>query len=99
MRFIRNKRLNVYTQHCELKLYESGHEKTCLIPYANKKGADPRSLISAIFVRCLDNTVLILAESQISGLWLVSVGKQADLSLAWSQTPEDMFSHDEAHIQ
>ena len=34
-----------------------GHAKTCLMPYANKKGADhpahPRSLISTFVVRCL----------------------------------------------
>ena len=27
-----------------------------------------------------------------------SVAEQAGLSLIWSETPEDMFSHDEAHI-
>ena len=35
-----------------------GHEKMCLMSYANNKGADqpahPRSLISACVVRCLD---------------------------------------------
>ena len=29
---------------------------------------------------------------------LASVTEQASLSLTWSETPEDMFSHDEAHI-
>ena len=37
--------------------YEPGHEKMCLMSYANNKGADqpahPRSLISAFIVRCL----------------------------------------------
>ena len=36
-----------------------GHAKTCLMPYANNKGADqpahPRSLISTFVVRCLDS--------------------------------------------
>ena len=58
------------------------------MPYANNKGADqpahPRSLISTVIVRCLDG--------------LVSVAEQTDLSYAWSQTPEDRFSRDEAHI-
>ena len=39
-----------------VKIYEPGHEKICLMPYANNKGADqavhPRSLISAFVVRC-----------------------------------------------
>ena len=30
---------------------------------------------------------------------LASVAKQAGLSLTWSDTPEDTFSHDEAHMR
>ena len=30
---------------------------------------------------------------------LSSIAEQASLSLTWSETPEDTFSHDEAHIQ
>ena len=29
---------------------------------------------------------------------LASVAEQAGLSLSWSETPEDMFFHDEAHV-
>ena len=29
---------------------------------------------------------------------LASVSEQASLSLTWSETPEDMFSHDEAQM-
>ena len=29
---------------------------------------------------------------------LSPVAEQASLSLTWSETPEDMFSHDEAHL-
>ena len=29
---------------------------------------------------------------------LASVSEQAGLSLTWSETPEDTFSHDEAHV-
>ena len=66
--------------------------------YANNKGADqpahPRSLISAFVVRCLDSVM-----SVISVTMLASVAEQAGLSLTWSQTPEDTFSHDEAHMR
>ena len=37
-----------------------GHAKTCLIPYANNKGADQS------VVRCLDSTICILAISKVS---------------------------------
>ena len=41
---------------------EPGHEKMCLMSYANNKGADqpvlPRSLISTFVVRCLDSIFL-----------------------------------------
>ena len=36
--------------------------------------------------------------AEISRLKLASVAAQAALCLAWSETPEDMFSRDEAHM-
>ena len=49
-----------------------GHAKTCLMPYANNKGADqpahPRSLISTFVVRCLDSRICILVISNVSRL-------------------------------
>ena len=46
-----------------------GHEKTCLMPYANNKGADqpahPRSLISTFVVRYLYSMIYI-AISEVS---------------------------------
>ena len=40
------------------------------MPYANNKGADqpthPRSLISALVVRCLDSMIPVLAKSKIT---------------------------------
>ena len=70
--------------------------------YANNKGADqlahPHSLISAFVVRCMDSIIHVLAIAEISRLWLLSVAKQAGLSLTWSQTTEGRFSRDEAHM-
>ena len=47
--------------HPEFVLYEPGHEKMCLMLYANNKGADQpahlRSLIRAFIVRCLDSII------------------------------------------
>ena len=46
----------------------SDYAKTCLMPYANNKGADqpahPRSLISTFVVNCLDCMIRILAISK-----------------------------------
>ena len=79
-------------------LFEPGHEKTCLMSYANNKGADqpahPRSLISAFVVRCLDSVMSLVSVTKIPRLILASVTEQASLSLAWSETSEDKFSHD-----
>ena len=70
--------------------------------YANNKGADqpahPRSLISTFVVHCLDSVVSLVPVTKISSLMLASVAEQASLSLTWSETPEDTFSHDEAHM-
>ena len=66
-----------------------------VLAYANNNGEDqpehPRSLISAIVVRCLDSAIPLLATAEISRLWLVSVAEQAGLSLTWSQTPKTGF--------
>ena len=70
--------------------------------YTNNKGADqpahPRSLISAFVVRCLDTVMPLVSVTKILSLMLASVAEQASLSLTWSETPEDTFSHDEAHL-
>ena len=70
--------------------------------YANNKGADQpahlRSLISTFIVRCLDNVMSLVSLTKISSLMLVSVAEQTSLSLPWSETPEDTFSYDKAHI-
>ena len=74
----------------------------CLIAYANNKGADqpahPRSLISAFVVRWLDSAMSLVSVTKIASLMLARVAELAGLSLTRSQTPEDTFSHDEAHM-
>ena len=55
-----------------LGISEPRHAKTCLMPYANNKGAvqptHPRSLISAFVVCCLDRIILLVSISEISSL-------------------------------
>ena len=70
--------------------------------YANNKGADqparPRSLISAFVVRFIDSPMSLVSVTKVASLMLASVAEQASLSLTWSETPVDTFSHDEAQI-
>ena len=70
--------------------------------YARNKGADqpahPRSLICAFVVRSLDSIISLVSRSEISRYQLASVAAQAGLSLVWSETPEDTFSHGVAHM-
>ena len=40
----------------------------------------------------------LVSVTKISSLMLASVAEQASLSLTWLETPEDTFSHDEAHM-
>ena len=74
---------------------EPGHKKRCFMPYANSKGAHqpahPRSLISAFVIRCLDSVMSLVSVTKLSSLMLASVAEQANLSLTWSETPEDSF--------
>ena len=65
---------------------------------SNKGTGQPRSLISTFVVRCLDGVMSLVSVNQISSLLLASVAEQASLSLTWSETPEDTFSHDEAQL-
>ena len=44
---------------------EPRHEKTCLMPYANNKGADQPAHPRLCFP-CLDSTIPILAKSKVS---------------------------------
>ena len=85
-----------------LLICEPGHEKTCLMSYANNKGTDqpahPHSLISAFVVRCLDSVMSLVSVTKISSHMLASVAEQASLSLTSSETPEDTFSHGVAHV-
>ena len=57
-----------------------------------------RSLISAFVVRCQDRMIPLVYISEISRFLPVSVAEQVSLCLAWSETPEDTFSHDEAQV-
>ena len=83
-------------------IYEPGHEKMCLMSYAENKGADqpahPRSLISAFDVRCLYSIISLDSIAEISRTWLASVAAQAGLCLAGSETSEDTFCRVMAHI-
>ena len=83
-------------------LFEPGHEKMCLMSYANNKGADqpahPHSLISTFVVCCLDSIISLDSTAKISRLQLASVAAEAGLCLAWSETPKDTFCRVMAHI-
>ena len=54
------------------KIIKPGHEKMCLMSYANNKGADqpahPRSPISAFVVRCLDSIISLDSIAENSRL-------------------------------
>ena len=48
--------------------------------------------------RYTDSTIPLLPKSEISSLYLSSVAAQPGLCPTWSETPEDRFSHNEAHL-
>ena len=70
------------------------------MPYANKKGADQCSLISACVVRWPNtcSVIPLVSISKISSLYLVPVAEQTGFSLNWSKNPKDRLSRDEAHM-
>ena len=58
------------SRNVDMFLYEPGHAKMCLMPYANNKGADqpvhPRSLIGTFVVHCLASIMSLVSRSEIS---------------------------------
>ena len=66
------------------------------MPHANKGADQPahlHSLISTFVVQCLDSIISTCYSRNFKTLANLIV-----LSLTWSQTHEDRFSYDEAHI-
>ena len=47
---------------------------------------------------CLDSVLSLVSVTKDSSPMLASVAEQACLSLTWSETPEDTFSCDDAHV-
>ena len=80
---------------------EPRHEKICLVPDANNKGADQPvhlcSLISTFVVRCLESLISLVSTFAISRLaFLCSWAGQFESYLL--KNPEDRFIHGEDHI-
>ena len=83
-------------------LYGPRREKTCLRGFANNKGADQpvhsHRLVSIFIICFAESMISKFATREISIFLLVSVAGETGLSLALSETPEDRFCRDEAHI-
>ena len=86
-------------------IFEPRHEKTCLMPYANNRGAEqpahPRSLISTFVDRCLNTSIIpTLAKSKIPRrrpVWVVPGHKLLKTGflvkcLIWLWYPLEIFS-------
>ena len=58
-----------------------------------------RSADQRLCFRCLDSIISLGSIAEISRLQLASVAAQAGFCLAWSETLEDTFCHDEAQLE
>ena len=58
----------------------------------------PRSLISAFVVHCLDSLIPLVSKSEISSLYLASVAAKPCLTLLWSQILNTRISRDVAQF-
>ena len=62
--------LNTLSFSSIFSIFEPGHEKMCLLSYANNKGTDqpahPRGLIGAFVVRCQERMIPLVYISEIS---------------------------------
>ena len=86
---------NILKSHHCTNQNEAGHEKMCLMSYANNKGADqpahPCSLISAFVDRCLDSIITRFYSRIFKTLANFSGYTGRFVSLAWSETTKDRF--------
>ena len=83
------------------KTFEPGHEKMCHViceQQRRKPACASAQSDQRLCFRCLDGVMSLVSVIKISSLMLASVAEQASLSLTWSETPEDMFSHYEVHF-
>ena len=62
------------------------------------QSAHPLSLISAFVIHLLESILSRLTTCEILYFRLVYVTEQAGLNFSSLETPQDMFSHVEAHI-
>ena len=64
--------INLLINKVPMSLFEPGHEKMCLMSYANNKAADqpahPGSLISAFVIHCLDSIISLDSVAKIARL-------------------------------
>ena len=92
---MRNHSKMASTSDSVLNPYGPRREKTCLWRFVNNKGADqpahPCRLIRAFIIHLLENIISLLAPSEISLFWLVSVAKETGLILAFSESPKTGF--------
>ena len=76
------------------------HEKTCLMPYANKNGADQpvhlHSLIITFVVDYLDSIITKLVEYTKPSLLASSEAEHSNSSLTRLHSSKDRFSNEEA---
>ena len=80
---------------------ELRHEKTWFLHMRKKVADQLRSNCTAdqrLCFRYIDSTIPLLSKSEISSLLPSFVAVQPRLSRNWSETREDRFSHDAAHI-
>ena len=75
-------------------LYEPGHAKMCLMPYANNKGADQpahsRSLISSFVVRFLDSIISLVSRSEV--VEAITTSRNCSISSSSSSSSRSCYS-------
>ena len=83
-------------------VYEPRSEKTVFFCICENKDADQlrgnREADQRLCFRYIDSTTPLLSKSEISSLSPSSLIVQPGLSGTWSESREDRFSHNEAHI-
>ena len=81
-----------------LLVFEPGHEKMSYVICEQQRHRSACASAQSDQHLCVNSVMSLVSVTKISSLMLASVAEQASLCLTWSETPEDTFSRDMAHL-
>ena len=91
-KFLRRKETMIWARSCENVSYAICKQQM------RRSACESAQSDQHLCCSSLDSIIPLVSRSEILRFLLVSLAEQSGLTVTWSQTPEDTFSLDEAHL-